>query len=1070
MSRNLLVSTAVLAVASASVAAPVSAATISTVVTTPVRTSTVNSGSADAITIASNGSVKPASGTAVTMDSNHGVTNQGTVGVSNANGAVGIGAAAGTNGAIVNSGAITVDESYAPTDTDNDGDLDGPFATGSNRFGIRTDGAHTGAITNSATGVISVEGNDSAGIWLGGAQTGAFTHDGKTTVVGDRSVGVHAGDVTGNVRLAGTVSATGKDAIGAEFTGDINGALVVQGTISSTGYRKTVAPADTSKLDADDLLQGGPALVVEGNVTGGIVLAIPPKDTSATDNDEDDDGIEDAKEGAASVASYGAAPTIVIGASDRDIAIGAVAGTTSGYGLQIDGSVGGYGVYNGVSATGLVIGGQGGAVSIANGVGISGGVTATSKGASATAVRIGSGASVPTLHVTGTVSAGGGGDDASRSVAVQVDAGAHLPAIKNSGTIKAVAGGDAGHATAILDQSGSLVLIENSGTISASGALASSTRNIAIDLSANTTGVIVRQTSGASAPQILGDVRFGSGSDQFSVADGVVKGNVYFGAGNNSFALSGDAVYQGRAFFGDGNDTVTLANTSVFDGIADFGGGADVLTLSGTSLFVGTLLNAGNLAVTLNGGALDVSKPASIGSLTVAANGVIVATLDKRTGAGTAFNVAGTASFASGATLYLRLADTSSAEGRYTIIEAGTLTGASGITTKSDLLPYMFKATVATDAGANKLAVDIARRTATELGLNRSQAAAYNAIYAALATDDDIEGVFLGIANGDQFRNQIHQMLPDHAGGAFSAISLGTRAFAQQIADPYGPVYSAGGVDIILNAAAWDAKKDEGNTAAYDLGGYGFSASGEIQTGVGSFGLSLNWLSNEYTSGGSGNVVQSDTYEIAGYWRGQWDRLNAWARGSYGIVGFDGRRTFTGKFGEKTVERTAQRNWDGNVITFSGGASLERGGSLFYRPSVTFDYTRLKEDGYSDTGGGKGFNLIVEGRTSDELAINGGLTLGLDFMGNGRYDRNWFRLETEGGWRQIVAGSLGSTTAHFEGGQNFTLDPDQTTSGWYARLRALGGDSVFTMGGELSAEDRFDHTALSVRGTLRMGF
>jgi hypothetical protein len=32
---------------------------------------------------------------------------------------------------------------------------------------------------------------------------------------------------------------------------------------------------------------------IEGNVAKGIILAIPPKDNSTTDNDEDDDGIED---------------------------------------------------------------------------------------------------------------------------------------------------------------------------------------------------------------------------------------------------------------------------------------------------------------------------------------------------------------------------------------------------------------------------------------------------------------------------------------------------------------------------------------------------------------------------------------------------------------------------------------------------------------------------------------------------------------------------------------------------------------------------------------------------------
>ena len=83
----------------------------------------------------------------------------------------------------------------------------------------------------------------------------------------------------------------------------------------------------------------GSALVIEGNVAGGIVLAVPPKDNNPNNADEDGDGIEDAKEGSAQVVTYGAAPAMVIGATNRDIAIGAVAGTATQYGLQIDGSI-----------------------------------------------------------------------------------------------------------------------------------------------------------------------------------------------------------------------------------------------------------------------------------------------------------------------------------------------------------------------------------------------------------------------------------------------------------------------------------------------------------------------------------------------------------------------------------------------------------------------------------------------------------------------------------------------------------------------------------------------------------
>ncbi len=1076
MHRYLLASTAVLALA-----APAAAETISTAVTQPVRTSTVKAGTPDSITISSTGSVKPAAGTAVTMDSNHSVTNQGTIAISNADGAIGIFANADTTGDIVNSGTITIDEPYTPTDANNDGDLDGPFALGSNRFGIRTGGGHTGKVTNSGT--ITVEGNDSAAIWLGGPLTGAFTHDGTSTVTGDRSVAVRTEAIVGNVRLAGTVTAKGQDAIGARFTGDVTGAMVVQGSISATGYRSTTLPSSTANLDADDLLQGGSALMIEGSVSGGIVLAVPPKDSSTTDNDEDDDGIEDSKEGSAAVTSYGAAPAMVIGATDRAITIGPVAGTAAQYGLLVNGTVTGNGVYSGVDATGLLIGGRGGTVGIANGMGIGGTISANSNGASATALRIGAGASVPQVHVSGTVSATGGNAATAKTTAIQIDLGATVSTIRNTGTIKATAAGTNGSATAILDRTGGLASIENSGAISASGAGATSGRNIAIDLSANTLGATVKQTqvaSGVTAPSITGDVRFGSGNDLFDVADGTVKGDAFFGAGNNTMKLSGDAVHTGRAVFGAGTDILSLAGSSKFIGQVDFGGGVDSLTLTGNAVFSGTLLNAGGAAVNVSGGVLSIAAPVSVGSLTVGANGILMATLDKTASEGSLYNVAGTASFANGAKLALRLGDVNDAEGRYTILQAGSITGLSGVTTNTDLIPFMFKATLATNAAPNTIAVDVAKRTAQELGLNRSQSAAYNAIFAAINEDDDIEDVFLGITNGDQFRGTVRQMLPDHAGGAFEGVSLGARTFARQVADPQSPVYSLGGLDLLFSAGGWTSEKDLGVTEAYNLGGFGFSAAGEIDTGIGSFGAGATWFWNEYDTGSDQTRILSDTYELSAYWRGKWGGFSAYGRGSVGLANFSGRRTFSGTVGSETVEKTIHSDWNGTLMTLSGGAAYEgRGGNFFFRPAVSVDYLTLDEDGHTEEGGGEALDLIVDDRKSDELAVNGGLTLGLDFIGRGgggrllrpsTAGRNWFRLEAEGGWREILAGSLGATTARFEDGTPFTLDPEQTESGWYGRLRAVGGGSLFEVGGEVGAEDRHGRTALSLRGTMRMGF
>ncbi|MEN7536748.1 autotransporter outer membrane beta-barrel domain-containing protein [Aurantiacibacter flavus] len=1070
MRNTLFVSTAALALV-ASLAAPAMAEDIGTARTTPISTSTANNGAPDAIKITDKGSITLTSGTAVTMDSNHAVANEGAIKIANANGAAGIVAEAGTNGAIVNSGTIAIDEPYTPTDTDNDGDLDGPFALGNNRFGIRIDGAHTGKIENSGT--ITVEGNDSAGIQVSGPLDGAFTHNGTTKVLGDRTTAIRLDSVTGDVRLAGTVSAQGEDAVAARLSGDITGALVVQGSISATGYRYPSAPKDPSKLDADDLLQGSSALVIEGDVSGGIVLAIAPEDTDTENPDEDADGIPDEKEGSANVLGYGAAPAMVIGAQGRDIAVGPVAATASKFGLQIDGVVRGVGVYADVDANGLLIGGRGGAVSIANGAAVAGSVTAVSIGANATALRFGAGATTPELRVSGTVQATGADAAGEFATALQIDGGASLPALRNSGTIKAVSSGANGNATAIVDASGTLALIENSGKIEASGAKTDSTSNIAIDLRANTSGATIRQTvvgNGYDAPSIVGDIRFGSGDDVLDLADGTMTGAVYFGTGTAQMTLSGDASYKGNAYFAGGADVLALSGSSVFNGLADFGGGSDTLTLTESARFSGVLANAGNLAVTVTGGTLDLTAPASIASLDMGKDGRLVATLDKTAGQGSFYDISGTASFADGAKLELRLASIEDAEGRYEILRAGSLQGAADLDLGETLIPFLFKATLATNAAPNTITVDIARRSVEELGLNGARASAFDAVFAALGNDEDIEDYFMGITKGETFRTALGQLLPEHGGGAFEGISMGTRIMGRQAAESVGPTYSLGGIDLIFNAAVWTSSKDEQATASYDVDGMGYSVAAELDTEkFGSIGLSLGYLYNTFDQGNDFARAQSNTIEVAAYWRGKWGGFSAFGRGSYGFVDFGGTRTLQIGTGSTAEKFESRGDWGGNLTTLSGGAAYETDGWLFVRPAVWADFVKLSEDGYTEKGGGKGMDLIVEERDSDEFAVNGSVTVGIDFYGKGPRDSSWLRVEGEGGWREVVGGSLGETTARFEDGESFTIAPEEQKGGWFARARAVGGSEVFEFGGEIGAEERFDKTAFSLKGTLRIG-
>jgi len=1025
---------------------------IDTKITTVLRTATVKAGGPDAIRIAATGSVTPVGGIAVTVDSVHGVTNEGTIQIGDANDVTGIAAAAGTGGGIANRGKIILDEAYVPTDADKDGDLDGPLAQGRGRFGIRTDGAYAGTIANALGGTIAIEGNDSAGIRLGGRLTGNLDQSGGIGVTGDRSVGVHAGDVSGNVRLAGSIGVTGQGAVGARIDGAVGGALVVQGRVSATGYRSITVPATTDKLDADDLLQGGSAILIAGDVAGGIVFAVPPVESDAASTDDDKDGIADKDEGSAEVVSYGAAPAVVVGSAMRAVTIGAVAGRSDGIGLVVDGTIAGSGVYAGVAGNGLVIGGQGQAVSIAGGLAVTGRVQAQSNGGAATAIRIGSGANVPRIVVGGGVSAAGGGTAGVQSTAILIDAGANVQAIRVTGTVGATASAAEGSAAAIRDRSGTVRLIENEGTISAGGALATSDRNVAIDLSAATGDVIVRQTGGTGAA-IGGDILLGGGNDRVEINAGRVLGNMRLGGGADLLILSGSALHAG---------------------VADFGGGADRLQIRDTAQFVGSLTNAGGLAATVNGGTLQLTARSTIASLAVTGKGTLGVTLGSATRTAAALSVTGTAQFESGTTLAVSVGSISDAVGRHIALDAGVLAGdLPTLATKA--LPFLYKGTLA--RSGNSLTVDIARKTAAELELNRPQSALYDAAYTALAGDAKLGSVFLGLSDGAAFRATLAQMLPDQAAGPFEMVTMASRATARMIADPDGYFHERGTWAYWIAPTGWRSKGDADSGAGYDISGWGMSGGAEIHTDMGNFGLTLGYLDGGDKVPDSANRIDSRQIEAGGYWRGLWGGLAAHARGSYARIDFDGTRRFRGlTTANEAVDRSVKSDWKGDLASFAAGASYEVSTSRwFLRPIVAVDYYRLSESAHAEKdASGTGFALSVGSRTSDELAATGSVAAGFDvfsvsrdFMGR-RLGEGWFRLEAEAGRREIVGGGLGATTAQFASGPRFTIDGAERDSGWIGRVRALGGSDSVRLVGEVSAEERGGNKALAVRGSLRV--
>ena len=470
--------------------------------------------------------------------------------------------------------------------------------------------------------------------------------------------------------------------------------------------------------------------------------------------------------------------------------------------------------------------------------------------------------------------------------------------------------------------------------------------------------------------------------------------------------------------------------------------------------------------MTVTDGVLSLSGQSTIASLDVGEDGVIAATVSAN--GGTAITVVGDANFADGAQISVHLSDITNAEGVFTVLSAGSLTGAADLAADSALVPFMFDASLAVEG--NAINVEVVRKATEDLGLNAAEAAAFDKLYVALEQDEDVAGVFLSIQDADVFQAYVEQALPDHSGGAFEGINLGLRTFNRHFMDPDSPFDPEGKLRIITDFATWNSDKDRDQSAAFDLSGLGFRGGVEYMTDLGAFGVTATWLWNKHRAPFDNDVI-SDSYEIGAHWRGKFGPVIAFARGGYGKGDHSGTRVFNGGSGDDAFSYTIERDWSSDFVSASGGVSIEGGGQFFFfRPSIMFDYLRLSEDGHTEEGGGDALTLIIEDRESEELAVNGAVTVGADLFGMRARDEGWLRFEVEGGWRELLTSDLGTTIARYGEGEQFALTADPRDSGWFARMRGMGGDGAYRIVGDAGLEEQFGNVGYALRASLRFSW
>ena len=1123
--------------------------TISSSTNTPVATATANSGAPSNIDINAAGSIGLTSaGVAVTLNSSNVVTNEGELGATDLQPVTGILINGGNTGSFTNTGSIVLTETYAPgLDPNNDGLILGNFASGGNRYGIDVEGPGTFSGFITTTGAITIHGNASYGALIDAPITGDFqmlsvvpatsstaatVTTGSMGIIGNNSIGLYvtpSGGIGGNVSLTG-ISSTGVGAEGVVINGAVGGGINISGAITTTGYRLTTRslnPALTDLYQASELQQGGTAVSIGASVGNGILVSAAPLVQSTTNLDLDNNGVPDSLQGTGAITSYGAAPALVIGAvGTSNITIGEVGpgmtNITSGvytpgsgsYGLIINGTVIGDGLFDqvnypnlpaSVSATAIQIGQNGGGTTtIAGGIYNSGAIDAQAYQGDSTAIHITSGSIIPTIVNNGAITANSEQDNtATTNVvplnvnAILIDAGANVGSIVNNANLTATLtgeGGVGGTVGGIIDKSGTVTSITNTGTL---GGIVNQTlisspmpyTQTAIDLSAGTAPQTLTQMVNpnlvASTPYndttsyTLGQIVSENGVVyQATVAAGVAVDPASTPSVWREIGATVPAIY-GSLYFGSGGTTLNVSAGTIDGAFINLGSGANTVNISGTGTTVtGYLQDGGNGTLNINIGTnaagggtlsdLNYADTIKANSINVGATGTLLVAADPANGTNTKFITSGASNFASGATIGLTLASIQNQLSEtYVIVQTatgGTLTAGTFNSTALGNAPYLYAATPSFVSAANsgvgqsQIVLTVQQKTAAQLGVNAAEGAALSAVLAAIPNNVAIQSALLAQTTLPGFRAVYDQLLPSQGQGLFDALESATQRVGDMVSVTPDDGTRVAGSSLWVQEVNERVRRtgEESQASNAQLLGLvtGFEHMGEKG---GAVGVTLAYYNDQETDAAQqvgGNVVAS-MVELGSYYRRAIGGFRISTRSGIGYSFFNSTR----KFLETGVSETAHSSWGGYFMDghFQTGYEVKFG-RFYARPEISADYLRLAENAHDETGGDNAFDLHLANRTSTRLTGQAIMVVGRDWGKTA-----WLRTEFRGGFREVFSGEVGDTVANFEGGGlPFSLAPDSDKGGWatfgfsvkagseYSYV-ALEGDAEFRAG-----EQRYD--------------
>jgi len=1055
--------------------------TISTATTTPVVTSNANNGSAGDVTITSAGSITLTTGqTGVTIDSNNDpVANAGVISSNNANNTIGILITNGFTGAVTNTGTISLVEDNEFADTDSDGDVEGAWAIGTDRHGIRQIGNFTGDITND--GSIVIEAIGATGISINGTLTGNLGGDGDISVRGDNAVGIlieGAGvGVTGDVNLLGSITARGENASAVRIDSAIGGELNINGNYVSNGFPSTTVPADQSDLDpADDLLIGGATIHVRDSVGGGItVLGI------GVENDDDDDGdtISDETDSnddlTAQISSFGSSPAILVQADGVNITLGPT-DFAGNFGFYNRGAIAANGVFDNFDATAVRFEGIGGStIDTGGGIANDRSITAQAREADAYAISIGDGVLAPLVRNRLTLLGSVLSEGSDTAYGLYIEGGT-VQGFENTGTVTAQLGGEVGDARAIYVGAGNLAAtfaLTNSGTIAARVIATDSDLSddivpvaagdaVAIDMSAYTGDVTLEQIADQVEPD-----DDGNDDDADDRPDVLIEGDIILGVGNDTFNLEAGEV-QGDLEFGAGTDTF----------LVDLG-----------ASFTGALSDAdGDLAITVNDGLLDlrggdINGEVNIASASFGTDSVLRVQLDGTPANSTLIQASGVVTF-TGEAAVVPIAPVGLPAGDTIVfLTANQLFGGALVVDPEVTgagVPFVYNMAVeltnpmALDGAANGLQAVFGFKSAAQLGLNLNQETAFDPIINALRLDPLAAAAFTALDNQAAFDEAYDDLMP-----SFSSAAAELAATAiQQAQGASGNRLAATRLQGIDEVSVWAQEigyyvsRTPPSLNGQEFTGYGFGMAigidGPLENG-GLFGLSASFITSEVEEEGRPEGEISTTLGQVGAYLGT----------AVGIVDLD----FVAGVGvgQMNSQRYVQIGEDFEAISeaewwaYEGhgmaraSVPLSLGGSFVITPQAALTYVFLAEDGYTEEGGGAAIDYEVDSTTSQRLWGDVGVELSARFRMRGEtviaprlfagYRTNIIDEEAERDFRFVSTGDEFTLTdeGFGDGGALVGIGVDATN-----------GYSTFTLGYEGEYGDQIERH--SINASVRFRF